>query len=359
MYLKELNLKNFRCFKEKSIELVSPITLIEGNNGTGKTSLLEALYYGCYLRSFRTRSPHEMMVVDSESGNFFIKLMLEHATGLTHELQAGYSAKKRSVKVDQKPVSSYKDIVSLYRVIALTEDDLALIKGSPDKRRSFIDHYVMLYNPELVITYRKLKKTIEHRQALFHRYPLNREDYMLWTEQLWSCSRDIRVARIKALERLVGIVQELLHKLNRSTKCSLVLSSRYADEHASFGEFVTAQQRLIDQELTTKKGLFGAHLDDIDIQWDEKPAKLFASRGQQKLLTVLLKVAQVKDIRENLGVQPIFVLDDFLTDFDYETTGQLIELLVGLDCQLIFTCPLEESYLKDRLQRHGASVIRI
>lgn len=357
MYLKELNIKNFRCFKEKSIELVSPITLIEGNNGTGKTSLLEALYYGCYLRSFRTRSPHDMM--DGDASNFFIKLMFEHATGMTHELQAGYSAKKRLVKVDQKPVASYKDIVSLYRVIALTEDDLALIKGSPDKRRSFIDHYVMLYNPELVITYRKLKKTIEHRQALFHRYPLNREDYMLWTEQLWSCSRDIRMARIKAIDRLASIVQELLHTLNRSTTCSLALLSRYHDEQNSFIEFVIAQQRLIDQELAAKKGLFGAHLDDIDMQWDGKQAKLFASRGQQKLLTVLLKVAQVKDIKENLGVQPIFVLDDFLTDFDYETMAQLIDLLVGLDCQLIFTCPLEESYLKDRLQRHGASVIRI
>ncbi|HSW73657.1 MAG TPA: AAA family ATPase, partial [Candidatus Limnocylindria bacterium] len=135
MQLTQLYLKNFRCFADKTITFESPLVLIEGNNGSGKTSLLEALHYLCYLRSFRTHSPRDLLFFGHET--FFIKALCEQSgtVAQNHEIQVGFSHKKRLVKIDQRAVSSYKELMDYYRIVTLTEDDVVLIQGGPDVRR--------------------------------------------------------------------------------------------------------------------------------------------------------------------------------------------------------------------------------
>ena len=122
MRLTHLHIKNFRCFNTLELDFTTPITLIEGLNGTGKTSLLEALHYVCYLRSFRTHIPSELVQFGQE--HFFIRAQLQKEDHEQHNLQVGFSHKKRLVKVDEKSIGSYKEILNYYRIVTLTEDDL-------------------------------------------------------------------------------------------------------------------------------------------------------------------------------------------------------------------------------------------
>src|SRR5579872_1217840 len=140
VFIKRVVLKNFRCFKNYVLDLHERVILLEGANGVGKTSFLEALYYACYLRSFRSHSPKEL-VTFGQNGFF---MQIEVANNLYnheffHDIQIGFSQTKKLVKVDQKTISSYKELMRIYRVISLTEDDLELIKGSPQVRRTFMD----------------------------------------------------------------------------------------------------------------------------------------------------------------------------------------------------------------------------
>ena len=144
LFLERVHIKNFRCFSDIDLAFTSPIVLIQGLNGSGKTSLLEALYYVCYLRSFRTHLPKEML--QFEHSNFFIKVIFRDQN-FTHEIQAGFSNAKRLVKIDNKAISSYKELMNYYRVIGLTEDDMFLIKGGPQERRVFIDQLLLLIRP--------------------------------------------------------------------------------------------------------------------------------------------------------------------------------------------------------------------
>src|SRR5438128_12253648 len=110
-------LKDFRCFEQTTIDLDCPIVLICGANGTGKTSLLEALYYGCYLRSFRTYLSRDLVALGKES--FFVKFLIKNGSVnnyLEHTIQIGFANNKRLVKVDNKTTVSYKDLLSYYRV---------------------------------------------------------------------------------------------------------------------------------------------------------------------------------------------------------------------------------------------------
>src|SRR5688572_2091521 len=113
----QLHIKNFRCFSGYTLDIGAPYVHIEGVNGVGKTTILEALHYACYLRSFRTHIPKEL--ISFGKSDFFIKLSLhDQLHSMDHTIQIGFSPTKRLVKVDQKTIESYKDLLSHYRVIS-------------------------------------------------------------------------------------------------------------------------------------------------------------------------------------------------------------------------------------------------
>ncbi len=166
LFLESVHIKNFRCFTDIDLTFNNSIVLIEGLNGSGKTSLLEALYYACYLRSFRTHLPKEMLQFERE--NFFIKVAFRNQSFM-HEIQAGFSNSKRLVKIDNKAVSSYKELMNYYRVIGLTEDDMFLIKGGPQDRRVFIDQLLLLYDPSFIDSLHTLRNVVSNRTILLQK----------------------------------------------------------------------------------------------------------------------------------------------------------------------------------------------
>src|SRR5437762_3724304 len=111
--ISRLEINNFRCFQTFNIECNTPLILIQGANGAGKTSLLEALYYACYLRSFRTAAPRELITHGAD--NFFVRVSLDSASE-QNEVQVGFSGARRLVKINQRPIISYKELLDFYRV---------------------------------------------------------------------------------------------------------------------------------------------------------------------------------------------------------------------------------------------------
>jgi len=167
IFIEKIQLNQFRCFDNATIDLDNPIVLIEGDNGTGKTSLLEALHYTCYLRSFRTHLQKEL--VRGNENTFFVKVLLRNQD-LHHNVQVGFSHTKRVVRIDGKAISSYKELMDYYRIISITEDDIELIKGAPELRRDFLDSALFLIDPDFLQKIKKLRKIVENRNGLL-RHP--------------------------------------------------------------------------------------------------------------------------------------------------------------------------------------------
>ncbi len=358
MRIQQLQLKNFRCFSDLNLEIGHPIVVLEGPNGSGKTSLLEALHYLCYLRSFRTHTPRDLVNLDASS--FFVKIQLASAAGDVTDIQVGFSGKKRLVKVDQRAIQSFKELMNYYRVVTLTEDDLTLIKDGPDVRRAFIDQAVVLFDPDASTSLRTFKTVVENRNALLIRGG-STESLQIWTQQLWEQSRVLQGKRQAVLARLEKKVNELLFTYF-GQKEGLVIQLEYLPKNSAVGEsfdqFMQKSRDLFEDESKFRRSLFGAHLDDFAIIFCQKKSKVYASRGQQKLIMVLLKIAQMHELVALSG-SAVFLLDDFMTDFDEPTAQTLISLLVSLNSQLIFTCPVPGGVLDGKLLALGAHKVKL
>ena len=352
LHLTSIHLKNFRCFEQVVIDLDSPIVLVYGKNGTGKTSVLEALYYGCYLRSFRTHTIRDLIALGKES--FLVKFLIRDSADqdtLDHTIQIGFAHNKRLVKIDNKTTVSYKDLLSYYRAISLTEDDLLLIQGGPGERRSFLDAALLLENAEYMSEIKKYRIVLENRNALLENATIDKDIYFIWTKKLWEHTIHIQAARRHFLSRLESTINTMFYRyVDPDISCSLLYQAKKKSD-CDFEEFLqknTSLEELMRQEIYFRRSLFGAHLDDFTISLEGKKSRAYASRGQQKMIVLLVKIAQIRQLTSQSGPL-IFLLDDFMIDFDIERGKALLKVLFELNCQLIFTSPRRDSALEGAL----------
>lgn len=338
-----MQLKQFRCLSATSLSFSSRLIVIEGPNGSGKTSILEALYYAGHLRSFKTAAPKELIQHDADS--FFIRLHGDTKSGESWHIHAGYSQDKRVIKINDTPAKTYRDLYATYQVISITEDDMALVQGYPETRRSFMDDAISAQSEEYRILLKKYRKVLEQRNALLTQYTISDESYILWTDQLTELTARIHAERIAFLQRVEARVNRLLEDYCGFSGNEVALI--YAAKQIQHSD-------LKMQEIRAKKTLFGAHLDDFTCTFIGKKAKSFASRGQQKLLAVIMKIAAAEDLASY-----VMLLDDFVTDFDEQRVRSLIRLVAAKSAQCIFTIPATKGILHDALAEYPHQIIRL
>jgi DNA replication and repair protein RecF len=351
-YLQSLEIKNFRCFQDIKLSFDNPIVFIQGDNGTGKTALLETIYYLCYLKSFRSHIPRELIRFDSES--FFLRGRFVNDAE-ENILQVGLILQKKVVKVNEKPVKNFQELFHCARVISLTESDLFIIQGSPDKRRSFIDNLIFLHEPEFAKEMRLYKNILSQRTALLQTKVINDDLYYLWTRKLWDASIKIKNLRISYLKILSLLLEQIIDQYPIDQPLALEYCCKY-EYSDSFENFSKSYLIMKNREIRLQRTLFGVHLDDIGVYWNKADARLFASRGQQKLIILLLKIAQAQGLNKENGLC-IMLLDDFITDFDLKRIRQTLAILNNLRCNLFFSCAQKSSILEQELNKYNVQKV--
>lgn len=206
---------------------------------------------------------------------------------------------------------------------------------------------------------RRYKQVLENRNALLYRGGFTQESYQLWTEQLWQETIVIQNYRKQLLKSLEDKTNYML-KTTFGEGLTLIFTyhAKRSEEAQSFDTFLRHNSDLQNAESIMRRSLFGAHLEDFSIEFCHKNSRSFASRGQQKLIIMLIKIAQIQDITTKHG-QVLFLLDDFMTDFDYYRGELLVSLMLALECQLIFTSPANSTYFDNLLSAHTVQHIQL
>lgn len=371
MRILSLKLRNFRCFPSLDLEFSEPLTLISGPNGIGKTSILEALHYTCYLRSFKSHTPKELININNTSNNasFSISANLL-ASSAFDTLQINFTNNKKSVKINQKPISSFKELYQLYKAVTITEDDLMLIKGAPSLRRTFIDQFLVLIDPSFAILLKRYRHILDNRNALLSSPRIDHDSYIIWTDQLLNTSYAIQNKRKEFLAQIEIEANNLIDYIFPH-KSSVSITYQYARPYTTLFDYLNSQEllkdypNLLNYEITNRRSAFGAHLDDFKITFQDLTCKNYASRGQQKLVIFLLKLAQIKLIDKycdnsdyNSNNKAILLIDDFMTDFDEAKINTLLPLLTTLTSQVIITSP-HSGLLDQKLLTLNAQIINL
>ncbi|MBM18045.1 MAG: hypothetical protein CL947_03190 [Epsilonproteobacteria bacterium] len=357
MFLHELDIKNFRCFTQKRFTFDKQFTLVTGNNGTGKTSLAEAIHYLCYMKSFRCSSIGDLVCHESDS--FFLKgsFTSEVVKDISHTIQVGYAGNKKAIKLDNKAVTTYKEIFKIFQVITLLEDDINLIRGYPTARRSFIDQAALFLEPGYLDMYRSFKKIVQHRNALLSQYHIDKLELDIWTEKLWNASIVIQKYRVAVLSNIQDVINKLLKShFNDVYEVTIQYESKHILLNEDYASFCSRLGHILAQERSMKRSLFGAHLDDFAIELKGQKARFFASRGQQKLVSLLCKLSLIKLASQN-DYLPILIIDDFIADFDKIRLNQLIDLFLSCKNQVIITTPVYDSEMKKMMQKAEPDVL--
>lgn len=340
----DLELYNFRNYENERIDFCDEINIIYGDNGMGKTNILEAVYYFSYGRSFRSSGREVIKDGEKESR---IKLDFKN-NERNYEGEIKFlSGKRKEIYINEIELKKTSQLLGNFICVLFTPDEMSIIKGMPDIRRKFCDSAIMPLRPQFIKELIKYKTIINQKTAL-----LKSRDYItldIWNEKLADCGSRIMMMRNSYIERIKEKANEIQKDISGGKE---ELNIRY-NPSVKMGEDIKEikenfLKKLEEYKEKEKENLFcmtGPHRDEIDFEINGKNAKSYASQGQIRTSVLCLKSAQMEIIREESGSYPVMLLDDILSELDKKRRDFLISQIKGK--QIIITCTDVENSFKN------------
>ena len=326
MRLRQIWLKDFRSYAELDLVLPDGLTCIVGDNGIGKTNLLEAMGYLVHLKSFRGAENATLVSIGADRG-----IVRGEATSKGRELliEAEVPRTGRArVQVNRQRLARSADLAAAARISVFAPDDLATIKGSPALRRDFLDDSVVALWPRQDKTRRDLAQTLKQRNALLRR-PGGRLDsdalVMLdvWDQRFAAAGEALGAARSSLVQALAPFVDAAYKDLSRRPD-TVALSY----QPAWFVEGLEAALlRTRPEDVRRGTSLVGPHRDDLSISLNGAPSRTHASQGEQRTLALALRLGVHLLLTDHHGESPLLLLDDVFSELDRHRTAALFAAL--------------------------------
>lgn len=329
MYIKNLEIKNFRNYDYLNIDFDEKVNLILGNNAQGKTNLLEAIYITSIGKSFRTSKDSDLVNFDDDICNVKINAQKED-----YDTQVEVNIKKdskKSIKKDGKIVKRTSQLLENILIVIFSPEDLKIVKDEPEKRRKFIDRELCQIKPAYYEALSNYKKALLQRNTYLKEEKIDYNILDLWDLQLANYGSKIIIMRNSFIKKISDISSKI-HSSITSGKESLFLEYNpnisYIEEEKEiemyfYDELKKSYNNDIRQRTTTK----GPHKDDIIFYVNGINMRSFGSQGQQRTCALSLKLAELNIIKEETGEEAILLLDDVMSELDLNRQEYLIKTL--------------------------------
>lgn len=312
--------------------------MLWGDNGQGKTNLLEAVYLLATLRSFRDGRPARW-VRDSGGGPAPRARVMGRAQGPAgeRELVWQWAAGERSLLLDGTPPGSLEPWFEAIRAVLFCPEHVDVVRGEPEARRTFLDRAVFTARPAHLDLMRAYRRVVQHKAALLRTPGAASSELDLWDQQLASLGARVRVRRRELVAELSEPFQQSIEAIAHGERARLrVRGDEGGSEDEARAALRAALARARPEELRARTALVGPHRDDLEIELDGRLARRFASQGQARTVALALKLAELEAARRR-GQRPLFLLDDLGGELDAGRRARLVELLLGLGNQVWVT----------------------
>jgi len=351
MFLKKLSLVNFKNYEETEMEFSPKINSLVGNNGVGKTNILDAIHYLSLTKSFFNN-------IDSVNIRHGEDYFIINGTFMRNDEEdqiycAFQKQKQKVLKKNSKEYQKLSDHVGKYPVVMISPADNALISEGSEERRRFLNKIISQYNPEYLDSVLKYSKALQNRNRLLKDFKasgkFDNDALTIWDSQLVKYGTYVYHEREQLVNELIPVFQENYSMIS-SGKENVKLSYR---SHLSEGDFAEALVNSVAKDRFLEYTTIGIHKDDLLLEMNGHSVKSLGSQGQQKSYLVALKLAKFEYIRQKSGISPILLLDDIFDKFDAGRVEQIIRLVGNHRFGQIFMTDTHQSRLHEILSSHN------
>lgn len=330
MLLLVFNITNFRNLENIHSDFDNHCNIFYGENGSGKTSVLEAIYYLALGRSFRTHLLRRIIKYEANSFSLFGKIKLANNT-INIGIDRSTTCSKR-IKIAGEEVHSHTEIIKLLPLQLLNQDSYHLLDGGPKIRRQFIDWCLFHVEQNFLILWRKVERVIEQRNTAIR--TTHRVDYIkTWDKELSQLGFELHELRKKYIENFIPVAQNILQRLLGN----FIINISYYAGWDIKQDLETALVNTLKNDMQFGYTTIGPQRADLHITINNIPAKDALSRGQQKLLLYGLQIAQGVLLKKLTQKNCIYLIDDLPAELDSQKRLIIAEILLELKSQIFIT----------------------
>ncbi len=340
----KVKLKNYRNLEDLDISVNPKSTIIIAPNSTGKTNFLESIYLNIYGSPFK--SIENIKEVIGAQTNF-CKATLEWQDSTTEVVVSLIdNVVKKTYFFNSKPTTLSKLSIS-HSAVIFAPDSVDIISGDPSLRRQDLDNYLSSifkeYN-QAILNYNKILKNRNALLKIIRDNKASKKELLFWTDKLIENAAIIYAHRVKFFETIepyvVQVVQEMSIFLKEDDYKFLKLT--YIPNVKAINQDYSASlkskyEENFDKEVIVGKTLYGVHKDDFSLFIKDKNIRFYGSRGQQRLATLLIKLAQIKYFKELKTYEPLFLIDDLMSELDSGNRDKVSEYLLHSGIQFVLT----------------------
>jgi DNA replication and repair protein RecF len=351
MYVKYLQLINYRNYKELNIELSKSVNVFIGDNAQGKTNILESIYYCSIGKSPRTSRDKELINWNGEEA--YIKLYVSKER-LDKKIEIKiFKEGKKGINVNSIKVNKISELIGVLNVVIFSPEDLKIVKESPSFRRKFLDIELCKLSKKYYFNLVQYNKSLNERNIILKKYN-EKQEYMLevYDEQLSKYGGAIVKARDKYIKSL--------NDKGKSIHSDITSKAENIDFNyiTSVKNVDNAEHELLDmlkinriKDFEKRATSIGPHRDDFNIKINGIDTKVFGSQGQQRTSVLTIKFASLEIVKEVTGEYPVLLLDDVLSELDANRQKFILNSINNI--QTFITCTGIgdiEKYLKNEAQ---------
>lgn len=330
MRLSDLQITHFRNLEKVQLTPSTGVNLILGDNASGKTSLLEAIYYLSHVRSFRTQFVTDLIQRETP----YLQLVARIENGHNKILPIGIrrSRNKSEIRVNKQPVKRVSDIAAQFPVLAIHPDSYRLISGSPSQRRQYIDWGVFHVEHGFFKAWQRFKKALLQRNAAL-KSKQKFDICELWNAEICKSADYIDQLRKQYFENLLPY----LNRLNLLFFPDDVVSIDYKRGWPIDKDLLVILEDNLQKERLKGYTYYGPHRADINIKVNNQSAQTCISRGQQKTLVALMRLAQAMHFSDATNMPCVVLYDDLAAELDSQHRTKILSVLSTMNIQLFLT----------------------
>ena len=353
MLIRRLVVDGFRNISDREIDTSARQVILTGENGQGKTNLLEAVYVLCYGMSFRTQNLREAVQYGKDM--FYLSSVFQDSQDLERKAEISFTEGRKHIRIDGKEIKDRKELIYCLPCIVFSHDDIEFVRGEPENRRKFFDQTMTMYDPVFFDDLRRYKNVLRQRNAAIkeQRYEL----LDIYDDKLVRYGMPIMKARSSVCSSFSAIFPDIYNNVSLEDRGIQIKYRPSWGEDETYESLVEKLYLQRDTDIKMSTTTSGPHRDRFLITDRNGVFVNGASTGQMRLASLVFRSAQAAFFRQKTGMNPIFLIDDVLLELDAQKRARYLSYL-GHYNQAFFTFLPEEKYFGSFIDYDAGDTIR-